>query len=292
MGIASTEQVWLTFDNALSRQLLQDREVAFIPYVAPRSLLGAWRVSRTVEDLIAEHQFDLAVSTGAIPAVATLPLAARRGIAAHYVESAARATRPSLSGRIVSTDRRVNTYCQYPSWANSRWLYRGSIYDGYQPALTRHPIATIRSAVVTVGTTEGYVFDRLFERLAPLLRGCDWVLWQTGTQDTSAFGISSRKTVPHDELQAAMAEADVVVAHSGTGSALSAFDVGKHPLLVPRRARYKEHVDDHQIQIGQEFERRGLALLREADAITLDDLLQAAERRVDKIPPPPFDLVD
>jgi UDP-N-acetylglucosamine--N-acetylmuramyl-(pentapeptide) pyrophosphoryl-undecaprenol N-acetylglucosamine transferase len=91
-------------------------------------------------------------------------------------------------------------------------------------------------------------------------------------------------------MQAAIAEADVVIAHCGTGSALTAFEAGKFPILVPRWQRYGEHIDDHQIQIGRELERRGLAALCEADQIDASDLLSAASRSVNRVEPQPFVL--
>jgi UDP-N-acetylglucosamine transferase subunit ALG13 len=64
------------------------------------------------------------------------------------------------------------------------------------------------------------------------------------------------------------------------GTALAAFEVGSCPLLVPRRFSLGEHVDDHQIQIAEELGRRGLCVTVDADALTLDNLLEAAGRRV------------
>ena len=146
----------------------------------------------------------------------------------------------------------------------------------------------MRRAVVSVGTQDGYRFDRLYRSLVPLLADYDEVLWQTGSQDVSGFGISGRPSVPHAELKQAVAEADVVIAHSGTGAALTALEHGKFPVLVPRLARHGEHVDDHQVQIASELERRDLAKLRHADDLTAADLAEAASRTTRRVTPPPF----
>ena len=74
--------------------------------------------------------------------------------------------------------------------------------------------------------------------------------------------------------------ADLVVAHAGVGAALAAFEVGKCPLLVPRRRAREEHIDDHQTQIAAELGERGVAVSAEADALTLDHLIAAAATRV------------
>jgi UDP-N-acetylglucosamine transferase subunit ALG13 len=290
IGIAPDDQTWVTFDNDLSRSLLADRRVVHVPFAAPRDVLAAGRIALIVRRLLESEHFDLAVSTGAIPGVSLLPQTSRRGIPSHYIESAARADGPSLSGRIVARTPRVHMYTQYPGWANERWKYRGSIFDGFEPGPPREAPPGIRRAVVTVGTQEDYGFDRLFAAIEPLLAGAE-VLWQTGPRDVSRYGIRGRKSVPHAELSRAMAEADVVIAHAGTGSAITALEVGRCPVLVPRLARHREHVDDHQLQIAAELERRRLALRAHPEQLTLDLLLDAATRTaVPVVDAPPFPL--
>jgi UDP-N-acetylglucosamine transferase subunit ALG13 len=241
--------------------------------------------------VLSQHPFDRAFSTGSSPAVAVLPMALARGASAHYIESAARADGPSMSGRILQRWGRVNTYTQYPSWQSERWGYAGSIYDGFTPGPdSTEPPSAIRKAVVTVGTQEGYGFDRLYDALVPLLADCDEVLWQTGSQDVSRWGIEGRDRVPHAELNLAVREADVIIAHSGTGSAITAFEQGKFPVLVPRLAEYREHVDDHQVQIAREMARRGLAFMRAPEELDLAVLLEASRRSIATVGAPPIEL--
>lgn len=291
IGILPAQQTWVTFDNDLSRSLLADREVVYAPFAAPRDAKNIVRIRMMASWMLENHVYDRAISTGASPAVAFLPAAARRGISAHYIESAARAAGPSISGRILSHFRQIRTYTQYPVWSNMRWHYRGSIFDAYTrgPSKSR---STLTRAVVSVGTQEGYGFDRLFRAVVPLLAGFSEVLWQTGPQDVSSLGINGRHGVPHHELQEAIAGSDVVIAHAGTGAALTAIEAGKTPILVPRLARYGEHVDDHQVQIASELDRRGLALMRHPEQLTSDDLAHAASRSVRKVSAPPFELDD
>jgi UDP-N-acetylglucosamine transferase subunit ALG13 len=143
----------------------------------------------------------------------------------------------------------------------------------------RAPEALAR-VVVTLGTYRGYSFVRLVRHLLEVLPPEADVLWQTGDTDTSGLGIDGHYAIPERELIDAMREADVVVAHAGVGTALAALEVGKCPVLVPRRLAHGEHVDDHQIQIAQELARRGLAISVEADALTVEDLRRAAGRAV------------
>jgi UDP-N-acetylglucosamine transferase subunit ALG13 len=288
LGIPAEDQHWVTFANGLSRSLLEDRDVTFVPFAAPRDAVNIARIAIRARRLLGEVDIDRAISTGSSPAVAFLPLAARRGIDTHYIESAARASGPSLSGKIIARFPEIATYTQYPGWADGRWNFGGSIFDEFEAVAEKPRPGGIRKVVVSVGTQDGYQFDRLYRSLAPLLAGKE-VLWQTGPQDVTRFGIrDARASVPHAELQTAVREADLVVAHAGTGAALTAIEADKCPVLVPRRSQFREHVDDHQLQIAGELSRRGLAIAREADALDENVLELAAGRATRRVEPAPF----
>jgi UDP-N-acetylglucosamine transferase subunit ALG13 len=235
------------------------------------------------------ERFDAAISTGSSLAVSVLPLASRRGVPSHFIETAARATGPSLTGHILAKDLKVSTYTQYPAWADQRWRYRGSIFDNFEPGGSRD-VGDMRRAVVTVGTTESYGFDRLVRKLVPLLDGWD-VLWQIGNTDVCGYPIEGRVAVPHTELVDAIADSDVVIAHSGTGAALTALELGKCPVLVPRRVEHHEHVDDHQLQVSEFLSQRKLAVSCQVEDLTIEHLRLAAGRQIRRaVSPPRFEL--
>jgi UDP-N-acetylglucosamine transferase subunit ALG13 len=222
--------------------------------------------------VLEEYDVRHAVSTGAGVALSFFVPAVARGVECHYIESATRLDGPSLTGRLVRRVPRVRLYSQYQSWATDPWRYRGSVLDGYEIVNTEDD-TVLKKIVVSVGSSETYGFRRLLERMVDVLRDVDAeVLWQTGPTDTSGLPIEARPTVPAVEMQRALREADVVVSHAGTGSALTALEAGKWPMLVPRRRSFGEHIDDHQLQIVGELSRRGLAHCREVEDITLADL--------------------
>jgi UDP-N-acetylglucosamine transferase subunit ALG13 len=53
--------------------------------------------------------------------------------------------------------------------------------------------------------------------------------------------------------------ASVVITHAGAGSTLVCIQQGKHPIVVPRRARWGEHVDEHQVPFAEKLSASGLA---------------------------------
>jgi UDP-N-acetylglucosamine--N-acetylmuramyl-(pentapeptide) pyrophosphoryl-undecaprenol N-acetylglucosamine transferase len=272
---------WATFDTPQSRSLLEGEMVEFVHFVGGRDPLSILRNAPAANRMVGNAEVQTIVSTGSSMALPFFALARARRLRCHYIESAARSDGPSVTGRLMSRIPGVCLYCQYPGWAGGGWNYRGSVFDSFavEDPSERAPEALAR-VVVTLGTYRGYSFVRLVRHLLEVLPPEADVLWQTGDTDTSGLGIDGHYAIPERELVDAMREADVVVAHAGVGTALAALEVGKCPVLVPRRLAHGEHVDDHQIQIAQELARRGLAVSVEADALTVEDLRRAAGRAV------------
>lgn len=281
------EVTWFTFDTPQSRSMLDGERVVFAHPAPPRDWRAAVRNARLVREVFRRTKFDVAVSTGASVAVSVLPIARRFGARSVYIESAARVTGPSTSGRILSAVPGVSTFCQYRSWATGPWRYAGSVFDSFAVGPSR-PTRRLERVVVTLGSQEGYPFDRLVQRLAEVVPSTAEVLWQTGSTDPTRFGIQGVTSMSSADLESAVASSDLVVAHAGVGSAITALLAGRHPLLVPRRHTYGEHVDDHQLQIAFELSRRGLATACAPEEIDLGVLLGAAGRSVVRAENPPF----
>jgi UDP-N-acetylglucosamine transferase subunit ALG13 len=275
------EYSWVTFDTPQARSLLEGEEVDWVPYVGGRDPIGVAKNLPHARRIFRRRRPEAVVSTGSAVALAYLAYGRARRLPCHYVESAARIEGPSLSGKIITRFPGVNLYTQYDAWADDRWQHRGSVFDSFEgEERPEGPPEYLEKVVVTVGTSRGYDFGRLVERLLEVLPEETEVLWQTGDTDVSRFGIEGHYAIPEADLSQAMQEADAVVAHAGVGTALAAFEVGVSPLLVPRRYALKEHVDDHQIQIADELVKRELAVSIDASKVRLEDLLAAGGRRV------------
>ena len=63
--------------------------------------------------------------------------------------------------------------------------------------------------------------------------------------------------LPLEELQKLINNADLVITHGGVGSIISSIQSGKKVIAVPRLQRYKEHVNDHQLDIIKSFDEMG-----------------------------------
>ena len=272
---------WATFDTPQSRSLLDGEAVDFVRFVGDRDVLNTMRSLGEARRIMQDTEVEAVVSTGAAVALPFFGLARAQRLNCHYIESAARTDGPSLTGHMASRIPGVRLFTQYPSWANSRWRYGGSVFDAFESAELSDDVQTsVERVVVTLGTTRQVEFRRLVQRLLEILPPQADVLWQTGHTDTSDLGISGHFVIPERDLVQAMDDADVVVSHAGVGTALAALEVGKCPVLVPRRPAHGELVDDHQLQIAQELGHRGLSVSVEADDLTYADLLAASGKSV------------
>lgn len=276
------DELWVTFDSKQSRTLLEGRRVLFIRETPPRDWRGVLANARVARTLFARMDVEMVVSNGAGVALSFLPLAAAKGIPAHYIECAARTTGPSLTGRILQRVRGVELYTQHCELACPRWRYAGSAFDSYE-AVDLSPPPPLRTVVVTTGTLD-FSFRRLFDRLRAVLPGSVEVVVQAGPDSGRLDwpGATVSATLAPDALSRLMRDADVVVAHAGIGSALMAFEAGKSPILVPRRKSHGEHVDDHQEQIAQKFSQSGLAVAAEASTVGSEHFSRVLSRRVER----------
>jgi UDP-N-acetylglucosamine transferase subunit ALG13 len=107
--------------------------------------------------------------------------------------------------------------------------------------------------LVTVGT-DHHPFDRLVRWVDAWLGGGSRqlrCLMQTGTSAPPTGPAAWQAYLEFDALQAAMAEAAAVVCHGGPGTILGARHLGAVPIVVPRKHRLGEHVDDHQVAFSR-----------------------------------------
>ena len=63
--------------------------------------------------------------------------------------------------------------------------------------------------------------------------------------------------IQNDKFNKLIKEADLVITHGGVGSIISALKENKKVIAVPRLSKYKEHVNDHQLEIVEEFSKLG-----------------------------------
>jgi UDP-N-acetylglucosamine--N-acetylmuramyl-(pentapeptide) pyrophosphoryl-undecaprenol N-acetylglucosamine transferase len=229
---------------------------------------------------VSTRRVDVIVSTGASVAVPFFVAGRMYGAEGHYLESAARVDGPSITGQVAAVMPKVRCYTQSESWADSRWKFAGSVFDGYAGRDVASPTEPLR-VVVALGSMV-HPMDRAVANLNAVLPADAEVVWQLGhTQAIDGMRATRiEQFVSHDELSQLMSDAHVVVCHAGVGSVLQAINAGRSPIVVARQPEHGEHVDDHQSQIAGQLADRGLATAATPESLTTEMLLDVARRGV------------
>ena len=113
--------------------------------------------------------------------------------------------------------------------------------------------------LVTLGTQ-----DKSFERLLKALekelkKGTiqEEVIVQAGYTKFKSDYMKIFDLIPSDEFDQLIKKCDILITHGGVGSILAGVKNHKKVIAVPRLSKYKEHTNDHQIQIVHEFAQEG-----------------------------------
>jgi UDP-N-acetylglucosamine transferase subunit ALG13 len=106
---------------------------------------------------------------------------------------------------------------------------------------------------VTVGAQ--MPFDRLVKAVDTWAgeRGRDDVFAQIGRTDFRPSRIHSTTFVDPVEFKRRFEAAEVIVAHAGMGSIITALQMGKPIIVMPRRASLLETRNDHQVATAEHF---------------------------------------
>ncbi len=106
---------------------------------------------------------------------------------------------------------------------------------------------------VTVGTQV-----QPFERLFNMLENIDidaHVIMQTGSSNFISKKYECNKFV--NDFDEQIKKADLIICHGGIGSILGSIKQEKKVIAVARLSQYNEHVNDHQVEIVDEYSKIG-----------------------------------
>jgi UDP-N-acetylglucosamine transferase subunit ALG13 len=285
------EPVWskhdyffITEDTALARSIGERHRTHYVPHVAlgqarlgapVRMMAAAVRSFFISAAIIFRERPDVLISTGAGAVFPALVWARLLGAKIVVIESFARFDRPSMFGRIAGP------------WAHKKVVQSKALSAFWPDAAVFDPLRYLDTPpppkkplmFATVGAT--LAFPRLVDMVAEVkARGGipEEILLQTGVGGRVPDGIRTVETLPFEEVQETLHEADIVVCHGGTGSLITALREGCRVVAVPRLFEKGEHYDNHQAEITGAFAARGLiAVANTADE--LDEALRAVRAR-------------
>ncbi|WP_249792476.1 glycosyltransferase [Bradyrhizobium sp. BRP22] len=80
---------------------------------------------------------------------------------------------------------------------------------------------------------------------------------QTGPSDYQSQHIRAERFVDPTEFRKHVQAASLVISHAGMGSIITALELGKRIIVMPRRASLGEHRNDHQLATAKRFAEQG-----------------------------------
>jgi len=106
--------------------------------------------------------------------------------------------------------------------------------------------------------TEKFQFNRLVKEIDDIKNEgliTDDVFFQLGSSTYKPSNCQWVDFLPFDQMVEKIKSSHMVIAHAGAGTTLLCLELDKHPIIVTRRKKYKEHIDDHQVPFAQMMEK-------------------------------------
>ena len=275
--LADYRHVWITTESNRARNLEASGDRLETVSFYGRNPLRLIRHFMQVISLIGRDRPRAVITTGAGTAVPYSLIARLLGANVIFIETMARVTNASISGRILSR-LASTTIVQWPEMLN---VYRSARLCN--PALLRdvntdpHPAEAEGNGTFVAVGTHFQSFDRLLSTADQAIgRGTlpKPATGQSGASTRSAAHLSLTPFMSPDAIERAMVRSRYVVCHAGSGMISSALRAGRRPLVMPRLRAHGEHVDDHQLQIVEKLGAMNLVVPIEGE-ITASDVAAA-----------------
>lgn len=132
--------------------------------------------------------------------------------------------------------------------------------------------------LVTLGTQDK-PFDRLLKAIEREIKKgniTEEVIVQAGFTKYKSKNMKIFDLIDREEFENLIDSCDILITHGGVGSIMSGLNHNKIIIAVPRLSKYDEHVNDHQIQIIDNFSKEGY-LIGLKDLNKLDKALEKAK---------------
>lgn len=140
---------------------------------------------------------------------------------------------------------------------------------------------------VTVGSRY-YPFDRLFKKLDELCENNVFkepIFAQIGLSNYEPKHYEFVRYISPEDFNKKIQEANIVVCHGASGSIVKALKEKKMVIGVSRLRKYKEHINDHQIQCNEAFAAGHHILMADPEFNNLADCFDLIYNNQVKIAP-------
>jgi len=133
--------------------------------------------------------------------------------------------------------------------------------------------------------TQDIQFNRILVELDRLVEEGvvkDEIFAQTGYSTYTPKHFTFSRFVDMQQFQEYIEKSSVIISHGGAGSLIASVKTGKKVIGVPRLKRYGEHVNDHQVELIEQFTSKGYIL----SVVEMDELKDALEAIESFVPNP------
>lgn len=111
--------------------------------------------------------------------------------------------------------------------------------------------------------TQKFQFNRLLKWIDQLIDEkviTETVFAQIGFSDYIPKNYDYIDFLCHDEFVKRIEECDLFITHGGVGSIQEGRQFDKKIIVVPRKAEFNEHIDNHQLEIAKKYDEMNLIL--------------------------------
>ncbi len=134
--------------------------------------------------------------------------------------------------------------------------------------------------------TQNNSFHRLLEKIDELIeKGIikEEVIVQAGYTKYESNKMKIIDFTSREELEKLEQKANFIITHGGVGSIITSLEKGKKVIAVPRLHEYGEHVNDHQKEIIEKFNKSGYII-----GIKSVEELENAIKKIEEFKPNPY----
>lgn len=137
-----------------------------------------------------------------------------------------------------------------------------------------------RCMIFVILGTQKFQLNRLLREIDELIEKGEIsqeVIAQIGVSDYEPKYYSFYPYIDKSQFDKYIAEASLIITHSGVGSIIASVKAKKPVVVYPRLKKYYEHVDDHQLDIAKAFEKMNYVLCRHEED-TLAEVIKRCKK--------------
>ena len=138
---------------------------------------------------------------------------------------------------------------------------------------------------VTVGTHE-QPFNRLVQYMDEMKKNNqieDEIVIQSGYSTYEPQCCTWQKLYPYQQMLNFVEKARIVITHGGPSSFIMPLQMGKTPIVVPRKADFGEHVNNHQVDFSKAVAERMGTIIVVEDINNLGETIKNYDESVSRM---------